>query len=211
MEELRWYCSIPCDKESPCPQGTECTEMWALLEQQYGYYCKPTEPCEDEAGLAGVSCSNNEECDSGFCIDGPTSEDGGSYCAGYCFESFDCGPSDSEYMCVCIGMWCPVEAAWLCVLKAGWLCSLDWECAEGFVCHDEYEKAECWPPSGEGEPCLYSDDCEDSLYCSPEENPPVCRTGERGEQGQPCKEDLECQPGLICNLTAIPGLCLPPL
>lgn len=211
MEEPRQYCSIPCDEGSPCPQGSECAELWVSSEQQYGYHCKPAEPCEAEAGLAGVSCSKNEECYSGYCVDDPTSEEDGAYCAGHCSEAFDCGPPDGDYMCVCVGMWCPVESPWLCVLKAGWPCSFDGECAKGFVCHDEYEKPECRPPSGKGEPCLYSDDCEDSLYCDPAGETPVCRPGERGAYGLPCKKDIECQPGLICNLSSIPGLCLPPL
>ena len=208
MEELRPYCSIPCDEMNPCPQGAKCAEMWVPSKQQYGNYCKPVEPCESEAGQPGTACSKDDECFTGWCLADPTSDHGENYCTGSCFE-VDCGPPDSPYMCRCIGMWCP-EGAWLCVLKAGWPCSNDWDCAEGYICRDDLEKPECWPPGLEGEPCLYSDDCGDGLYCDSSEEPPACRLGDRGAQGLSCKQHSECQQGLVCNQAANSGFCLPP-
>ncbi|MFT5432184.1 MAG: hypothetical protein ACI9OJ_002882 [Myxococcota bacterium] len=159
----------------------------------------PDGPC----GTYGCSCSENSECDSSFCIEGPD----GFICTEFCVE--DC-PSGAECKTITVGGGDPVV---ICVPSHVRLCR---PCQTHSECAEDGGQALCLPsadPSAGSfctSSCENGQPCPDSYACSPVTLP----NGAQSNQCVPISGQCECRDSwadkgyeTTCSLTNQFGEC----
>ena len=116
-------------------------DVWQPLEDIQGPEKEDTAP-EPTGGLFGAPCSDNTECFSGFCVEGPEGYLCTKICETECPIGYDCKAVGSD-----------TDATFLClpeVQKVCTPCAVDYECGAGA----------CLVIDGEGR-CSYSCETED--------------------------------------------------
>lgn len=89
-------------------------------------------------------------------------------------------------------------------LGVGEACSDDDPCRSGLDCvAGSCEPARSLP---EGATCTISAECQDGLYCDPQNR---CSTAGSGEEGDGCASDVDCQSGLKCIIQNFALVCMP--
>ncbi len=84
----------------------------------------------------------------------------------------------------------------------GEACSSDTNCRSGLLCTD----GTCQPSHDgtEGQACVLSDDCTDTLYCGPSR---TCEMAGAGGNGADCASTADCTHGLLCTVEGIGFRC----
>ena len=86
----------------------------------------------------------------------------------------------------------------------GEACTDDEPCRTGLDCvAGACEPAHSLP---QGETCMISAECQDGLYCDPQNR---CATAGSGEEGDSCATDVDCQSGLKCFIQNFALVCIP--
>ena len=90
-------------------------------------------------------------------------------------------------------------------------CATNNECREDLVCRTN---ATCGPAGGtvEGDPCTYTDNCEDGLACLWERDSAgvahtYCRAAGTSADGEFCASTAQCESGLVCVPEGFGGRC----
>jgi hypothetical protein len=166
-------------------EGAECQQYSRMCSE--GLYCtyEPGGPRRCRAFAAdGASCTEQEQCASGFCHDSVC--DPGGESGDPCAERSDC-----RYEFYCDASACVARRA------NGGACTADEQCEYG---NCDEPTSTCGLP--EGAMCSYGTDCA-SRTCTAS----VCGAAGPGSR---CSTDSECGAGLVCSWGSGSGYCRMP-
>lgn len=143
------------------------------------------------AGEVGAACTDNSECNSGWCLADPSFP--GNYCSKDCAADPAVCPDGSE---------CHEYVAdfKLCMSR----CGGEDDCRDGYVC----DYAVCRPPCTGNKFCHTGDICYNGrckAKCTQNEDCPEDMRCQDGKCVPPCKKDEDCLPGFTCDVPS--GTC----
>ena len=160
-----------CDNDEGCPIGQHCGDVHEILQLRL---------CEDIPLLsAGSDCTDNVQCDSGYCFN--------NICPNLCQSTTDC---TADERCEVVEATAQGEVA-LCVPLSppGSPCNDDDDCLSGFC----FAQSTCMIPLGGS--CTASTDCITGR-CVNEPNG-ICEV--QAEEGEECRTSDDCMSGQCLN------------
>jgi len=187
--DLGGSCISMGSENEPCPEGTYAPFSNAST------HC-PSDPfqrCCVPTGDIGSTCSDEDPCATGGCLDERSNYPAGGFCTLACDRENDLCPEWSA--CVSANF---SQAPGLCLAR----CASDGDCREGWSCQphrtprSDEPASVCWVPGmwglGLGEVCSQDRDCL-SQVCWIE-------SGDTGVCTSPCTSGASCVPGFTCEL-----------
>jgi hypothetical protein len=108
--------------------------------------------------------------------------------------------SACEYSASCeFGLACQGTSGSFTCQPRGLSCSLDDNCAEGYVCEDNF----CRLPPASGSSCSFTSDCPFGLVCSASK---IC-SDSVGNAGEACSATQGCKPENVCAVSGTSTRC----